>query len=216
MRDSDWEQIDGLLENWWSQPWDSTRSEAYRAALARFTPAEILAALGRLLERGLTFRPSASEIVRECAGGEMNSPPAWAAVQHALGTHPAFRQLPRPEYDDEKNAELALAVAEALLEIHPAVADLVTSIGLDQFRLAPLDPRHPLPEGEDGIGGRVVLARLKDAYDSSVSRWEGGHARRLDAAGVAAALLQSGGAGGMEELVDRLRPAEALPSPVSE
>lgn len=209
MTDEEWAGIDDLLRNWWSQEWDAGRSQAYRLAVSRFSAEEVAGALGRLLDRGLTFRPSASELRAELAGGGAPPPPAWAALLQELGTHKAFRQLPRPEYSDAKNVELAQKVADALHEIHPLAAALVADIGLDTFRRAPLDPRYPPAPGDEGIDGRVTLSRLKDAYDRRVQRWEDGDRKVLEPGQLAVRLLGEND-GTMADLVERLRPARQL------
>jgi hypothetical protein len=214
--DQDWQRLADLLANWWPGEWTAARDEAYRVALDRYTPLQVLNALEARLRAGETFRPSAAQLVAAIIGQDMPPAPSWPAVCEALATHPALRQLPRREYSDEENARLARAVAQAALEIHPAVAGMLADVGVEVLRNAPLDQRFPPPDGERGIQERMWLARLRDGFQVRIDRWNAGDHYELEMAHIADRLLPEPVHEDMAGVVAALRPAEQLPAGTGE
>lgn len=211
MTEQEWIAVAQYLDGGWAgPPFDHARDRVYRAELGHLPYETVMVAIRAAAARDPQFRPS--HLAIRAAAEPAATAPAWANVCYELGTHPALRQLPRVEYSDEKNRQLALLVAEAVESIHPAVAGMLADVGLEALRTAPLDPRFGIPEGEEGIELRVRLARLKDAYHVRVERWNLGDRRQLATHEFANRLLPAPVHAGMAELVESLRPLQQLPA----
>jgi hypothetical protein len=119
MTDDEWEGVAFFLEEWWRGEFDDRKRRAYRVALDKFSPEQVMAALHALVETGKPFLPSVPEIVAKLRSVEESPVPGWSEVYRWIvrAQHKAGQKYTAP--DQEKTA----AGAEFLREkCHPVVA----------------------------------------------------------------------------------------------
>lgn len=191
----EWQQLAGLIEEWWPGEFDEPKANAWRIALDDFDAAEVLGALKMLLARGGTFRPSVAELIGEIRR-DPTKPTFEEAYQLIYGPRGVMRATPRPggRYDNE--AAMLKARNDARLEraqqLHPLVAEFVYRYGVDRLsRLEVDDPDY----------GQLRLKDLRDAWDRHCEAMEGRDVAEL-VAGQAGRLRGLG----------RFDPLRALPA----
>lgn len=203
MTDRDWQRLSVLLGSWWPGEFDAERDKAYRLALDRFEPSDVAAALGRLLELGERFRPSAAEVVAQVTGRAQSR---YATPEQALTIIAAeIRRIGCSIYDP-KFPERQQAAIDRIAQHDRVVAAWAARRGLCGPGSLGAEPVEDIE-----IGG-AVLGALRKEYrelrDQVVER------EQLGQAGVTDDMLicrsTGRGGGGMAELLDRLRPAAQL------
>ena len=200
MTDQEWADLDKLLRNWWSQDWDADRSEAFRVALDRFPAPVVAAALGRLLESGGAFRPSAAEIVAAVLNSGKPRPQpdeAWGLIEQAV------RRIRYSIYDERYHESFAEALAWLRTQ-DEVVAGWAARRGLcGDGSLG----HEPILDPE--IGG-AVRRRLYDEYTENVGAAADRVARGLPPVDEAVFERALAGEFSMADLLERLRPAAQL------
>lgn len=199
-----WDRLADCLASWWPGEWTVQKSAAYHLALDGFDPSAVLTALGRLLQAGDRFRPSAAEITAEITGvtrAQHASPDeAWTLVEQAM------RRVGVSRYDARFAAQHQAAI-DWLATKDRAAAAWAARRGLCQLE------GSLGQEPVNGEHGGAVRGALRRDYRELVTeiterQLEGGE-------GVPDSMLICRRttrieAGGMRDVVDRLRPAHEL------
>lgn len=129
----EWRAVYAALEAGWHGELTERDRAGYHVFLSKVPPAQALAGLRALAERGPAHRPSAAKILK--AARDVDSPPvpSWQEVLTALPAifraGATFRDIPTGTY--------LLAGREAILmageDVHPYVRAFIASYGVDRL-----------------------------------------------------------------------------------
>lgn len=161
MTDDAWERLSVMLGSWWGQPWDARKSEAYRLALDRFEPGQVVQALEAAGRKDPKWRPGALELVAAIEGPGPSHPSpdeAWALLQRAV------RRVGVSAHD-LRFRERHQAAIDWLARRDPVLADFAAARGLTGSPEA----IGMLPVSDPERGG-VVLATLKKDWAGRVAQ----------------------------------------------
>ncbi len=201
---ADWKRLADMLDSFWPGEWTTQKSEAYHLALDAFDPTQVAVAIQSRLHAGDKFRPSAAELVADITGvhrGRYAAPDeAWTLVEQAM------RRVGVSRYDARFAAQHQAAI-DWLATQDRAAAAWAARRGLCQLE------GSLGQEPVNGEHGGAVRGALRRDYRELVTeiterQLEGGE-------GVPDSMLICRRttrieAGGMRDVVDRLRPAHEL------
>lgn len=200
MNDQDWRRIAALLRRWWPGAFDDDDAEAYRVALDRYESADVAKVLGKALESGERFRPSASELVGALAGRtpRPSADEAWRLIEEAVRR--VGRSMYAADFDDRHQAAIDwLAGQDVVLGAFAArrgLCQLPGSLGMERVN----DP---------DVGG-AVRGRIGKDWRTAVAAAADREARGLPAVDLRDLRLTRHAEQGMAGVVEGLRPSSRL------
>jgi hypothetical protein len=174
MSDESWDSLAVVIEEWWKGEFSESESLAWRAGLAYFDPGAVLTALRSLLLKGEPFHPSLGEVIAELSHDpkrpefedmvvEIYERPE-GVVRQRTSIRKAFWE------PGERDTVNRLARLDALLDVHPAVAEFYRAQG-DEHMLSsdPFDQEY----------GPQRRHRLRAEWDAFMERWDAGERRAI-------------------------------------
>jgi hypothetical protein len=192
------------LEAYWPGEFDESMRVAYLGQLERYAPADVLRVLNRLLHRpDQKFRPSVHEIVCALRGDERPAsfPEAWSLIEQAVIRFGCSIYSPR--FAEQHRAAIAW-----LAERDRDTAGWAARRGL--FQLEGSLGREEVGDPEYGGAVRHRLGLEHGDWIAECDQRQLAGGQRVPDSMLICRKAES--SGGMDELVESLRPAAQLPA----